>query len=923
MLNATLPRAAHAIRSALLASLLAACLPACKNKPDAPRLIAEAQAYQKRGDTKAAVIQLKNVLQAAPEHSAARALLGDVYLEGGAVPSAEKEYRRARQAGMAEADILPRLARVMLLQQQFEGVLATLPANPPTADLMALRAYALLGLNRRADASALLDTALTKQESNSLALLGQARLALMGNDAPRALELAGQALARHPEDVDALRFRADLLRVQGKPADARAAYERILRLRPADLQTRIDIASLLIQDGKYADAKAQLVQARALSPASLPLVFTQALLDFREQRYKTALEQLQLVLRAAPEYMPAVLLAGAVQYELNNNTQAEQHLRHFLENLSGHLYASKLLAATLLRNGKPAEANALLAPLIEKNPHDPELLATAGDAYMRMQQFGKAADYFQKAVELAPNASALHAALGASRLGLGDSQRAITELERASSLDTKTPRAGIMLVVVHLRNKDYAKALAAVAALEKQGNNPAVQNLKGGVLLASQDFAGARQAFQGALSLDPAYQPALDNLAQLDVLDHQPERARRRYEAALAKDKKNVAVMTALARLATGQGKTAEATGWLERAQRENPDALAPAMLLAAYYLRAGETRKALTLAQKLQGSNPDSADVLGLLAQAHTAGGNHEAALDSYKKLAVLQPDSALVQMQVAGANMALRQLPAALAASRKALALQPENGLAQLTTVRLLVEQAAWSEAFGIAQQAQKRNPKLPLGYKLEGDILMAQGRAAPALKLYEQAYGLEPSGPTVIAIHRALAALGRKQDATERVLQWLKLHPRDGAARIYLASALMSAQDYAGAAAQYEKIIEADAANVVALNDLAWSLQQVKDKRALGFAERAHKLAANNPAVNDTLGWVLMEQGQAARAVPLLKQASDAAPDASEIRFHYATALMKTGDKPGARRQFERLLADKSFTRQDEVRALMPQL
>jgi tetratricopeptide (TPR) repeat protein len=178
-------------------------------------------------------------------------------------------------------------------------------------------------------------------------------------------------------------------------------------------------------------------------------------------------------------------------------------------------------------------------------------------------------------------------------------------------------------------------------------------------------------------------------------------------------------------------------------------------------------------------------------------------------------------------------------------------------------------------------------------------------------------------VIAIHRSLSAQGRKQEATERVLQWLQQHPRDATARLYLASALMSAQDYAGAALQYEKIIEADAGNVVALNDLAWTLQQVKDKRALEYAERAHKLAGSNPAVQDTLGWVLLEQGQAARAVPILKQASDAAPQVSEIRYHYATALMKTGDKPGARRQFELLLADKSFARQNEVRALLPQL
>jgi predicted Zn-dependent protease len=100
-------------------------------------------------------------------------------------------------------------------------------------------------------------------------------------------------------------------------------------------------------------------------------------------------------------------------------------------------------------------------------------------------------------------------------------------------------------------------------------------------------------------------------------------------------------------------------------------------------------------------------------------------------------------------------------------------------------------------------------------------------------------------------------------------------------------------------------------------------MKESRALTYAERAYKLANGNATVSDTLGWVLLEQGQAARALPLLKQASTALPAASEVRYHYANALLRTGDKPGARRQFELLLADKSFARQSEVRALIPQL
>jgi Tfp pilus assembly protein PilF len=49
-----------------------------------------------------------------------------------------------------------------------------------------------------------------------------------------------------------------------------------------------------------------------------------------------------------------------------------------------------------------------------------------------------------------------------------------------------------------------------------------------------------------------------------------------------------------------------------------------------------------------------------------------------------------------------------------------------------------------------------------------------------------------------------------------------------------------------------------------------QQVKDKRATEIAERAYKLKPDNPAVADTLGWILVEQGSATRAVQVLQKA-----------------------------------------------------
>jgi putative PEP-CTERM system TPR-repeat lipoprotein len=909
--------------AALSAALLLSCLAACSRTADTASLIAEARSHQQMGDSRAAVIQLKNALEREPNNAAARALLGDYYLEGGDVLSADKEFRRARQAGMAPAEILPRVARVMLMQQQYQQVLDELPKDSALSAFLTLRAYALLGLNRLPDATALLDRVLSTQPGDSMALLGKARLSLLDGAHRQALDYAQAALDRHPGDADSLRFKGDLLRAQGTLAQARACYEQILKNQPGNLQARVDIATMLIQSGHFPDAKAQLTAARRIAPGSPLVEYAQALLEFRLKNYAAAQEQLQRLLRVLPDYVPAVLMAGAVQYELGHNIQAEQHLQRFLDHAPGHLYAGKLMAAIALKRGKPDEAAALLAPLLARHPDDLALLAAAGDAHMRLHHFSQAADYFQKASKLAPATAGLHAALGSSRLAMGDGQRAIAELEQANQLDGGAPRAGMLLIATQLQAKEYAKALATVQQLEKQANSQAVQNLKGGVLLASQDLAGARQAFEAALTLDAAYLPALGNLAQLDILDRHPERARQRYQAALARDKDNVDLMTALAKLAAGQGNVPEATAWLEQARRAQPDTLAPALLLGNFYLRAGDKQKALALASKLQASNAGNADALTLLAEAQTAIGNHQGALASYRSLAVIQPKSALVQVQIAGAEMALSRLPEALAAIRRALALETDDSVAQLSAVRLLTEKGAWPEALAIAQGAQRRHPQAALGYRLEGDILMAQERAAQALKLYEQAFRLEPSGPAMVALHRTLQAMGRQQQATERMQQWLHDHPRDLPARLYLASALMNAGAYPAAVVQYMAIVDAYPQHVIALNDLAWTLQQMKDSRALTYAERAYKLANGNATVSDTLGWVLLEQGQAARALPLLKQASTALPAASEVRYHYAYALLRTGDKPGARRQFELLLADKSFARQSEVRALIPQL
>ena len=77
------------------------------------------------------------------------------------------------------------------------------------------------------------------------------------------------------------------------------------------------------------------------------------------------------------------------------------------------------------------------------------------------------------------------------------------------------------------------------------------------------------------------------------------------------------------------------------------------------------------------------------------------------------------------------------------------------------------------------------------------------------------------------------------------------------------------------------------------------------SLRTSEKANQITADNPAAMDTLAWILLEQSKTARALGLLQKAVAIAPQLTEIRYHLAVALVKSGDKVQARKELELLL------------------
>jgi putative PEP-CTERM system TPR-repeat lipoprotein len=222
------------------------------------------------------------------------------------------------------------------------------------------------------------------------------------------------------------------------------------------------------------------------------------------------------------------------------------------------------------------------------------------------------------------------------------------------------------------------------------------------------------------------------------------------------------------------------------------------------------------------------------------------------------------------------------------------------------------------------QKSAPKSALGFVLEGDILMAQRKFEPAARAYEQAQGLANASPVAIKAAGALNAAGKGKEAEAKITSWLASHPNDAAATMYLGELMLSRKDFKGASSRFEAVLKNAPNDPLVLNNLAWSYQQQKDPRAMGMAERAVKAAPESAPVLDTLGWMLFEQGDTAKALPLLQKAVTLQPQARELRYHLAAALAKSGDKKQARVELDKILADNTpFAQMDDAKALLKTL
>lgn len=887
-----------------------------------------AQAFLAKGDTRAAMIEYRNAVKNDPNNAAARYNLGKMQLASGDAVAAEKELKAARDLNYDITAIVPALGQAYLAQGKHQDVLNEVPVEAATpeqsAQHLVLRSIAQASLNKLDEARASLAQAEQIAPKFVDSRLAAARLAIATQDAALAERKADEALAIEPGRGEALVLKGQIRAGQGDTAGALKFLDDAVAASPTAYGIRLERANQLMAVGQDAKALEDVNAVMAAEPRNGAALYLSAVLAIRAGKFADADAALTRLGPTVQRFPRGIYFQAMTKSSLGQTESAVELAQRYVARAPNDPDGVRLLARVEMAANRPDRALAALAKTVADGRADAETLDLQGRALAAAGQATQAADAFKKAAELAPTNTTVLANLASSQLQTGNSYAASQTLEKSLQVAPDQAQTAEALVAAALSSGDVVRAQSALDRLKAQvGETETVILLGGLIRLAQQDLEGARAEFARAAEKFPDSVNARVNLGKVLLLVNRKTEGEALLRDVVAKDPANLQALNALVQILVADSRASQAVSVLEAARKAAPTNETLTSGLVDILARNGDGKKALEVLESAKVNGQLSNFLLQAQARAQVASGATEDAKNTYKQILLVQPTDldarrAYVELLLRNGDNA-----GAITLMREGLRTSPGNLGMMKTMVAVQQRQSGLPAALAMAEELRRADGNMPNAAVLKGDALLDGQKFPEAAAAFMEEHKAAPSSTLALRAANAYGAAGNPQQATEVLRSWLRTSPQDANAAQFLASLDITASRLPEAEANLNLVLSQRPNDGVALNNLAWIYHQRNDNRALPTAQRAYLLLPS-PETADTLGWILVTSGDAAKGLPLLRQAASARPADPSIQFHLAKALSETGKKDDAVAALRTVVADnKDFPEKLAARKLLDEL
>lgn len=348
---------------------------------------------------------------------------------------------------------------------------------------------------------------------------------------------------------------------------------------------------------------------------------------------------------------------------------------------------------------------------------------------------------------------------------------------------------------------------------------------------------------------------------------------------------------------------SAELQAQIDKAIQAAPSEPSPRLAKLVQLSRDNDVKGAALAAQQAIAAQPNEPDVLDAAGRALAASGDYQQAISAFNKQVSATPRSARPHLRLAEVHATQGNRSAVAASLGRAFELEPLSTDVLGTMLIHAVRSKDFKQVTAAAKDLQKRFGKSSIGFELEGDIYLAQGRHDQAAAAYRA--GLKQSQTTGVAIklHRVLDQGGStSSDAFAK--EWLGQHPTDAAFQAFLGDRARKQKDYAAAERYYKGALAHEPEHAGVMNNLAWTLGQARKPGAIEFAEKAVKLAPQQANFMDTLAELHSAAGQHAQAVEWERKALMLRPQDTALKLSLAKYLLASGDKQESKKLLSEL-------------------
>lgn len=728
--------------------------------------------------------------------------------------------------------------------------------------------------------------------NNVEAQLFLGRIAEQQNDLPAAANAYRKAAANDPKNFEAQVKAGKLALTLGDPATAKSFADAAIGLDGRSAEARSTKAAALLVQNKIADAEKEAQLALDADPKSLEAMVIMAGVLVRNGKIDESISLIDRGLKVDPKSRDLLLIKLKLMFDQKRTDEVEGVLRQ----------------------------------LVALDPKNPAYLTDLANQLARSGRTDEAQAEFKRALVATENSDDLVSAYAAFLTRNRSVDIAITEIKGLIEKSTNAPKYIFVLQQLYLRANRLDEAVALMTDLKEKGE------IAGDRLQASVELAriamirnqreAAEQQIAEILKQDPANDGALLLEALMNLSDGKFDNAITNARSVLNSNVNSISGLSVLARAYAGRGDNELAISTLRRLLQVAPSEV-DARLFLANMLVEKSPDEAVEQVDAVIALRPDVPELRTQKADFLLRSGKADKAELLAQDMLKVPATAATAHRLLGTIAHARRDFQTAItelvAADQAGEPFRAIGGLLVDSYIR--TNQKAAAEKLLQEKSTAKADDSTPL--ILLAALRSGDGKPDEAEQILRKAIERQPtSKEAYLSLARLLTSEKRNREAADLLKTAEAALPNDRETAIFAATALDVAGDFAAARDGYEKILRRWPTDTIASNNLAaliadaWPQDNGLLSRARQLAERFR--GSDNPVLLDTLGWVLLRQGNFDDATILLQRSASMAKDNQQIQYHYGMALKQKGLTDKAKDAFAKaLLGNPDYRGVDDAR------